>query len=46
MDLSMFLVFSYLQCLNFFVYLDDFMIFYVHDVIVYSKTEQDHLTHL
>ena len=26
--------------------LDDFMIFYVDDVIVYSKTEQDHITHL
>ena len=42
----MLLVFSYPQCLNFFEYLDDFMIFYVDDVIVYSKTEQDHLTHL
>ena len=30
----------------FFNYLDDFMIFYVDDVIVYSRTEQDNLTHL
>ena len=30
----------------FFNYLDDFMIFYIDDVIVYSKTEQDHLIHL
>ena len=30
----------------FFNYLDDFMIFYVDDVIIYSKTEQDHITHL
>ena len=30
----------------FFHYLDDFMIFYVADVIVYSKTDQNHLTHL
>ena len=30
----------------FFDYLDDFMIFYVDDVIIYSRTEQDHLTHL
>ena len=41
----MLLVFSHLLCLNFFDYLDDF-IFYVDDVIIYSKTEQDHLTHL
>ena len=27
-------------------YLDDFMIFYVDDMIVYSKTEQDHINHL
>ena len=30
----------------FFDYVDDFMIFYIDDVIIYSKTEQDHLTHL
>ena len=30
----------------FFEYLDDFMIFYIDDVIIYGKTEQDHLTHL
>ena len=30
----------------FFNYLDDFMIFYIDDVIVYSKTEHDHLTQL
>ena len=30
----------------FFDYLDDFMIFYPDDVILYSKTEQDHITHL
>ena len=30
----------------FFDYLDNFMIFYIDDVTVYSKTEQDHLTHL
>ena len=30
----------------FFNYFDDFMIFYVDDVIIYSKTEQDHITHL
>ena len=30
----------------FFNYLDNFMIFYIDDVIIYSKTEQDHLTHL
>ena len=29
----------------FFDYLDDFMIFYINDIIIYSKTEQDHLTH-
>ena len=46
MELPMPLVFSYLQCLNFFDYLDDFMIFYVDDVIVYSKTKQDHLIHV
>ena len=27
-------------------YLDDFMIFHVDDVIVYSKTEQDNIIHL
>ena len=42
----MLLVFSYLLCLNIFDYLDDFMIFYVDDVIVYSEKEQDLLTHL
>ena len=30
----------------FFNYLDDFMISYVDDVIIYTKTEQDHITHL
>ena len=30
----------------FFDYLDDFMIFYVDDMIVFSKTEQAHITHL
>ena len=30
----------------FFDYMDDIMIFYVDDVIVFSKTEQDHITHL
>ena len=30
----------------FFDYLDDFMIFYVDDVVVYIKTEQGHITHL
>ena len=37
---------SYPLCLNFVHYLDDFMIFHLDDVIAYSKTEQDHLTHL
>ena len=30
----------------FFDYLDDFMRFYIDDVIIYSKTEQDHPIHL
>ena len=30
----------------FFDYLDDFIIFYGDDVIIYSKTEKDHITHL
>ena len=30
----------------FFEYLDDFLIFYVDDIIVYSKTENEHLVHL
>ena len=29
----------------FFEYLDDFLIFYVDDIIVYSKTENEHLAH-
>ena len=29
-----------------FEYLDDFLIFYVDDIIVYSKTENEHLVHL
>ena len=29
----------------FFDYLDDLMIFSIDDLIVYSRTEQDHLTH-
>ena len=30
----------------FFEYLDDFLIFYVNDISVYSKTENEHLAHL
>ena len=30
----------------FLYYLGDFVIFNIHDIIVYSKTEQDHLIHL
>ena len=30
----------------FFEYLDDFLIFYMDDIIVYSKTEHEHLVHL
>ena len=30
----------------FFEYLDDFLIFYVNDIIVYSKMESEHLVHL
>ena len=30
----------------FFEYLDDFLIFYVDDIIVYSKMESEHLVHL
>ena len=30
----------------FFDYLDDFMISYIDDVTIYSKTDQDHLIHL
>ena len=30
----------------FFDYFDDFMIFNIDDVTVYSRTKQDHLTHL
>ena len=29
-----------------FEYLDDFLLFYVDDIIVYSKTETEHLAHL
>ena len=46
MEFPMHLVFSYQQCLNFFEYLDDLITFCVDDVIIYSKTEQDYLTHL
>ena len=30
----------------FFEYLDDFLIFYVEDIIVHSKTEHEHLVYL
>ena len=30
----------------FFEYLDDFLIFYVYDIIAYSKTENEHVAYL
>ena len=47
MELHIPQVFSYLQCLSYSsTNLDNFVIFYVDDVIIYSKTEQDNLSHV
>ena len=47
MELNTPQVFSYPQCSNFSLdYLDGFIIFYMDNVIIYSKTQQDHITHL